>query len=190
MFSRNFAVVAVPAIAFAVVCGFDIILETDPWDPIDVALDIAATAILVMLIVAVAWSVQQISSINDEQKAIQDHLLRRTAQGEEWRASQAAEIAAMSDAIIREFKSWNLTDAEMDVAGLLLKGASMKEIALARETSEATIRQQAQSMYRKAGLSGRVELSAYFLDSLLGEADSLRETKLNIVEPYPFQQKP
>lgn len=183
MFNRNFAIIAVPATAFALVCGVDIMMETSAWNPIEVGLDIAETAILVVLIIAVAWSVQQISNINEGQQAIQNHLLRRTAQGEEWRASQAAEITAMGDAIARQFRSWGLTAAEMDVAGLLLKGASMKEIALARETSEATIRQQAQSMYRKSGLSGRVELSAYFLDSLLGDVDDMRKPKLSVVEP-------
>lgn len=183
MFNRNFIVLAVPAMAFALVCGIDILREAGAWDPIEIGLDVAETAILVMLIVAVAWSVQQISSINEEQHAIQDYLLRRTARGEEWRSSQAAEIAAMGDAITRQFQSWGLTVAEMDVAGLLLKGASMKEIALARDTSEATIRQQAQSMYRKSGLSGRVELSAYFLDSLLGDFEDMRQPKFSVVEP-------
>jgi hypothetical protein len=41
-----------------------------------------------------------------------------------------------------------------------------------RRTAEATIRQQAQNVYRKSGLSTRSELSAYFLEDLfsLGEA--------------------
>ncbi|SEW29266.1 regulatory protein, luxR family [Cognatiyoonia koreensis] len=181
MGKRNIVVIALPALAFAVVCGVDILRETDAWDPVEVGLDVAETAMLVLLIIAVAWSVQRISSVDEEQRAIQDYFTRRTARGETWRAERAAEIAAMGDAITREFKAWGLTSAEMDVAGLLLKGASMKEIAIARETSEATIRQQAQSMYRKSGLSGRVELSAYFLDSLLGEAEKLGNAKLSVV---------
>lgn len=181
MFNRKFFIIAVPALAFAVVCGVDIMLETGTWDPVEIGLDIAETAILVTLIIAVAWSVQQISGINEDQKAIQDYFVRRTARGEEWRTSRAEEIAAMSDAITREFKAWGLTAAEIDVAGLLLKGMSMKEIALARETAEATIRQQAQSMYRKSGLSGRVELSAYFLDSLLGDVEKVGEPQLSVV---------
>ncbi len=53
----------------------------------------------------------------------------------------------------------------------MLKGMSSKDIALARATSEATIRQQAQGVYRKSGLSGRAELSAYFLESLFTVAE-------------------
>ena len=43
---------------------------------------------------------------------------------------------------------------------------SLREIADLRRTADATIRQQAQSIYRKSGLGGRRELAAYFLESL------------------------
>lgn len=178
---RRTALIAVPALVFVLLCAVDIWREADAWDPVEVGLDVAETAILVLMIIAVSWSFQRIAIIRDDQQAIQDHLARQTAGGEEWRAARAAEIAAMGDAITREFQAWGLTSAEIDVAGLLLKGASMKEIALARKTSEATIRQQAQSMYRKSGLSGRVELSAYFLDSLLEEADASGKSRLTVV---------
>ena len=36
-----------------------------------------------------------------------------------------------------------------------------------RATSERTVREQARSVYRKAGVSGRSGLSAYFLEDLL-----------------------
>jgi DNA-binding NarL/FixJ family response regulator len=50
---------------------------------------------------------------------------------------------------------------------LLLKGLSHREIGELRRTSEATVRQQALAVYRKAGLRGRTELSAFFLEDLL-----------------------
>jgi DNA-binding NarL/FixJ family response regulator len=52
---------------------------------------------------------------------------------------------------------------------LLLKGLSHKEIANLRSTSEATIRQQAASIYQKSSLSGRAALSAFFLEDLLDQ---------------------
>jgi len=51
---------------------------------------------------------------------------------------------------------------------LLLKGLSHKEIAEVRNVSETTVRHQARSLYRKAGLSGRNDLAAFFLEDLLG----------------------
>ena len=82
-----------------------------------------------------------------------------------------------------QFKAWNLTPAEIEMAGLMLKEASLKEIALARDTSEATIRQQAQAVYRKSGWSERTDLSACFLKRLFCAAeDSLRPgTGLTVV---------
>lgn len=55
------------------------------------------------------------------------------------------------------------------------QGASLKDIALARDTSEAPIRRQAQFICRKSGLSGRVELSAYFLENLFETTDDLAQ---------------
>ncbi|MBO6920185.1 MAG: hypothetical protein JJ858_17295 [Rhizobiaceae bacterium] len=66
-----------------------------------------------------------------------------------------------------QFDNWGLTSAEQDVALLLLKGFSMREISQIRDVSERTIRQQATVIYGKSELSGRAALSAYFLEDLL-----------------------
>ena len=66
----------------------------------------------------------------------------------------------------------SLSDAEREVALLLLKGVSLKEIAEARGTAERTVRQQAAAVYAKAGVSGRSELASYFLDALPSSSSS------------------
>jgi len=76
-------------------------------------------------------------------------------------------LKGLGSAIDSQFDRWQLTAAEREMALLMLKGLSHKEIALARDTSERTIRQQAQSIYGKANLSGRAALSAFFLEDLL-----------------------
>lgn len=77
-------------------------------------------------------------------------------------------IAAL---IGREFARWDLSSAEREIAMLMLKGMSLKQIARMRETSERTVRQQAQAIYRKAGIEGRHDLSAHFLEDLLKPAE-------------------
>jgi DNA-binding CsgD family transcriptional regulator len=67
----------------------------------------------------------------------------------------------------RQFDRWALTTAEREVALLLLKGLSHKEAASVRGTSERTVRQQSLMVYKKAGVTGRAELSAFFLEDLL-----------------------
>ncbi len=66
-----------------------------------------------------------------------------------------------------QFEQWSLTQTEREVAMLLLKGLSFKEIASVRSTMEKTVRQQASSIYRKAGVSGRHAFSAWFIEDLL-----------------------
>lgn len=68
----------------------------------------------------------------------------------------------------RAFETWGLSPSESDVALLLLKGLSMREIAELRQVREKTIRAQAASIYAKSGQSGRHELAAYFIGDLMG----------------------
>lgn len=67
----------------------------------------------------------------------------------------------------QQFETWQLTSSEQDVVIMLLKGLSFREIAGLRETREKTVRQQASSVYRKAGLANRHELAAWFFEDLL-----------------------
>lgn len=164
--SRRIALLIAVAVAVLALAGLDIAREPDRPDSLEIALDLLEKLVLVAAMVGVAWSVTGLRSLHEDHRALQDHVARGLAKGEDWRRRRASEIAALSDAIDAQFTAWGLSAAERDVAGLMLKGMSLKEIALARDTADATIRQQAQAVYRKAGLSGRAELSAYFLDSL------------------------
>ena len=76
-------------------------------------------------------------------------------------------LRGLSDQIDRQFAAWGLTAAEREVALLMLKGLRHKEIASVRTTSERTVRQQALTIYKKAGLDGRTDLAAFFLEDLL-----------------------
>ena len=88
-------------------------------------------------------------------------------QGQRWRSDARALLNGLGEAIEAQFSRWNLTEAEREVALLLLKGLSLKEIAAIRVTTERTVRAQARSLYSKAGLTGRAALSAFFLEDLL-----------------------
>jgi DNA-binding CsgD family transcriptional regulator len=70
-------------------------------------------------------------------------------------------------AIDVQLERWSLSPAEKETALLLLKGLGHKEIAQVLDKSERTVRQQAMAVYRKAGLAGRAELAAFFLEDLL-----------------------
>lgn len=88
-------------------------------------------------------------------------------QAEAWRTESRRYVEGLSQSIDRQLDHWQLSAAEKEVAFLLLKGLSLKEIAIARGTSEKTARVQSSAVYTKSGLAGRSELSAFFLEDLL-----------------------
>lgn len=88
-------------------------------------------------------------------------------EAEAWRADSKKYIDGLALAIDQQLTKWKLTVAEKQVAFLLLKGLSLKEIADIRKTTEKTARVQSMAVYAKAGISGRSELSAFFLEDLL-----------------------
>lgn len=78
-----------------------------------------------------------------------------------------AASGAFATVVEEQFESWKLTPAERDVAWLSIKGLSLAEIANLRGTSEGTIKAQSNAIYRKAGVSGRAQLLASFVEDLL-----------------------
>lgn len=89
------------------------------------------------------------------------------AEAERWRTEAKDLLDGLGAAIERQFVQWQLSEAERDVARLLLKGMSHKQVGELRGVSEATVRQQARAVYRKAGVEGRHDLAAFFLEGLL-----------------------
>jgi DNA-binding NarL/FixJ family response regulator len=68
----------------------------------------------------------------------------------------------------QKFDAWGLSPSEADVALLLIKGLSMREISQGRNVKEKTVRAQASSIYAKSSCPGRHELAAHFIEDLLG----------------------
>lgn len=73
----------------------------------------------------------------------------------------------LADLMAVQFEAWELSPSEKEVGMLLLKGLSLKEIALLRGTAEKTIRQQASAIYKKAGVVGRHGFAAWFIEDFL-----------------------
>ena len=90
-----------------------------------------------------------------------------TAERDEWRQRAEKLLRGLGEEIDAQLRRWNLTPAEREVSLLLLKGYGHKEIASLLGRSERTVRQHAVAVYRKSGLAGRAQLSAFFLEDLL-----------------------
>lgn len=93
--------------------------------------------------------------------------LKLKTEANDWKIEAQKYIEGLSLSIDQQLTKWNLSGAEKEVALLLLKGLSLKEIADIRNTTEKTARVQSIAIYSKSGLSGRSELAAFFLEDLL-----------------------
>lgn len=101
---------------------------------------------------------------------LQGDLQRTRADVDRWRGEAEALLSRLGVCLDQQFDAWGLTDAEREIAILILRGLSYKEIGNARGTAERTVRHQALAIFRKAGLAGRAEMAAFFLESMLGPA--------------------
>ncbi|MGB7816172.1 MAG: hypothetical protein WBL28_07460 [Methylotenera sp.] len=100
-------------------------------------------------------------------RILQTNLTEAHQEAQRWRNESRDLIAGLGVEIQKQFMRWGLGNAEAEVGLLLLKGFSHQEIANIRIASERTVREQARAIYRKAGISGRSSLSAFFLEDLL-----------------------
>lgn len=84
-----------------------------------------------------------------------------------WKQRSKKWVDGLASEIDQQMDRWGFTPSEKDVAFLLIKGLSTKEIASIRGRSEQTVRTQAAAIYAKSGLSGRSQLTAWFLEDLV-----------------------
>lgn len=94
-------------------------------------------------------------------------IIKHHRDAKQWSQKAQDLLSGLSKAINEQMDAWNLSQAEKQIALLILKGLSLKEIAAMRNTSEKTVRQQATQIYNKASVTNRAELSAFFLEDLL-----------------------
>lgn len=156
---------AVLFVAIALVMSVDLV---EDWrsgsEPLHLGLE-GVVLLLAAAGVAQLWARFQLE--RRSVRSLRSRLAEARAAAEEWRRGAETLLVGLGRAISAQFSAWNFTEAEREVALLLLKGLSLREIAGVRETSDRTVRQQSLAIYRKAGVTGRAELSAFFLEDLL-----------------------
>lgn len=129
-----------------------------------VAFEVLVTAVLVVSLVFTAYEIRRVSRKQDRMSA-----QLRLARG------------AFDDVVKAHFDEWGLTEAEKDVALLAIKGLSLSEIADVRGSQEGTIKAQSAAVYRKAGVSGRLQLLSLFIEDLMGDPLLPQTSKSNRV---------
>lgn len=133
---------------------------------------VAKEALVVLLsMAAMAWLLAGMRKQAREMERLKQDF-QRMKDGQHGQSEQASDYVLagrrqLREAVSRQLNDWKLTQSEKEVAWMLLKGLSLKEIAAVRETTEKTVRQQASAIYKKAGVSGRHVFSAWFMEDAL-----------------------
>jgi DNA-binding CsgD family transcriptional regulator len=169
--TRLFALAAVVA-GVVLLLGLELIEEPDLTVG-ELLLELVGMLPVVLTSVGVVLLFRITSRQREEHiQVIRDLELARV-QGQRWRNEARSYLNGLGEAIEAQFSRWSLTEAEREVALLLLKGLSHQEIAAVRAVSERTVREQARAVYSKAGLTGRAALSAFFLEDLLAPIEGV-----------------
>jgi len=150
----------------ALLMGLEL-LEDPDLTPIQILFELLQPALIVIIAVGMVRLTDQVRQQYEEQHLLIRDLETARVEGLQWRSNMSELIKGLSHGISTQFEQWGLTPAESEVGLLILKGMSYKEIAVMRDVSEKTVRQQAHVIFRKARLSGRAALSAFFLEDLL-----------------------
>jgi DNA-binding CsgD family transcriptional regulator len=129
---------------------------------------ISVEALIVIFALLGAWHFwcRTTSKLQGDFDLLRGQLREALDSNQEFRAENEKLYRGFVEAVEQQFEKWGMSRAESEVAFMLLKGLSVKEIAVARDSSENTVRQQSAAIYRKSKLEGRAQLAAYFLDDL------------------------
>lgn len=151
---------------FALLLALEIVTESDEISLQDMLVDALTILLTIGSAVGVALLANRMHVHHEEKMTLIRDLDVARVEGNGWRDKVRSHMSGLKEGMDKQFDEWGMTVAEREVALLILKGLSHKEIATLRSTSEATVRQQSQSIYRKADLPGKTAFCAYFLEDL------------------------
>ena len=151
---------------FALLLTLEIVTESDEIELFDIVVDALGILLTIGSAVGVALLMQRMHVQHEEKMALIRDLELARSEGDDWRSKVQTHLQGIRIEMEKQFDEWGMTAAEKEIGMLILKGLSHKEVAILRGTSDATVRQQAQSIYRKADLPGKTAFSAYFLEDL------------------------
>ncbi len=152
--------------SYVLLLTLEVVTENEDIEVLDFLVDALTMLLTISAAVGVALRAQRMHSQHEEKIALIKDLEIARIEGKAWRSKVQASLNGIKAEMQNQFELWRMTAAEQDVGLLILKGLSHKEIAHLRGTTEATVRQQAQSIYFKSDLPGKTAFSAYFLEDL------------------------
>ena len=180
--TRLYGLSAFVLVSFGSLVVIDTLKGDEPFNITSFALEVFEKGILALAVLATAYVALELKGIKRERLEMLNDLSRVRNESDRWRAQARVHVDGLGRAIRDQFKTWRLSAGEADIARLRLKGMTQKEIAHLRGSEEATVRQQAAAVYRKAGLANQSAISAYFLEDLLSPEEERGANQSGILE--------
>lgn len=169
LFEGRFRVFLLGAFVFiGVLAAIDIVADVQEGTEV-IHIVIEGIVLIIAIFSALAISLRLLKEAKKSRRLVEEmalELQRNREETTEWRNETQALLQGLGASINNQFERWKLTPSEKEIGLFLLKGLSHKEVAYIRGVSEATARQQARSIYKKADLTGRHDLAAFFLEEL------------------------
>lgn len=128
-------------------------------------------SILVLVILSTNSIWRKLKVEKESKSKLENRLNETVLKASIWEKKSKDFVSEFHSHLLSKFFDWSLSKSEKEVAVLLLKGLTSKEIASIRFTSERTIRNQCRSIYEKAGFKSKNELKGYFLSELIVDLD-------------------
>jgi DNA-binding NarL/FixJ family response regulator len=164
--------------SFLLLMTLDVLTEQDEIKPLELLVDAVTVLLTISAAVGVALLALRMQAQHEEKMTLLGDLETARKEGQHWRSKVQSRLNGIKAEMEAQFRLWGMTAAERDVGLLILKGLNHKEITALRGTSEATVRQQAQSIYQKAELPGKTAFSAYFLEDLFASSPNPDERQI------------
>lgn len=110
-----------------------------------------------------------VTELRRQRKKIQELQQKKADLSDElvkWKNDTRKIRAYIRDSIESQFRNWQLSQSESEVAFLILRGFSFDQIADLLKKSERTVRKQAGNIYEKAGFNSRAAFVGFFLEAI------------------------
>ena len=150
--------------------GADIFVELyeEVFHNISTLLDVTVEVVTLSCVLRAAYiASRMLKREHDSNTKLKQNLIESKQDALHLQAKVNDYILDFQQQLLIQLDEWNLSKSEKEIAILLLKGKSSKDIATIRRTSERTIRNQCQAIYAKSGLAGRNEIAPFFFTELL-----------------------
>ncbi len=152
--------------SYVLMLSLEIVTTQGDISFLDLLVDALTLFLTIGSAVGVVLLIQRMNVQHEERMSLIVDLEIARTKGDDWRRKVQAHMAGIRTEMDKQFEEWGMTGAEQEIGLLILKGLSHKEVASLRGTTEATVRQQAKSIYYKSNLPGKTAFSAYFLNDV------------------------